>query len=108
MANDLHKYTVQESTNIVACPRLIDVDCTTTATDHDINDVIFNWTEVSNIARSKGDAIELISASALLPGGMGDMEQREFFLREFKRQLEKGNSALKRGPYIVQGFKEMR
>ena len=72
MANDLHKYTVQESTNIVACPRLIDVDCTTTATDHDINDVIFNWTEVSNIARSKGDAIELISASALLPGGMGE------------------------------------
>ena len=39
---------------------------------------------------------------------MGDMDQREFFLREFKRQLEKGTSALKRGPYIVQGFKEMR
>jgi len=37
-----------------------------------------------------------------------DMEAREFFLREFKRQLEKGNSALKRGPYIIQGFKEMR
>ena len=39
---------------------------------------------------------------------MGDMDQREFFLREFKRQLEKGSSALKRGPYIIQGFKEMR
>ena len=38
----------------------------------------------------------------------GDMEIREFFLREFKRQLEKSTSALKRGPYIVQGFKEMR
>ena len=38
----------------------------------------------------------------------GDMDKREFFLREFKRQLEKGNSALKRGPYMVQGFKEMR
>jgi hypothetical protein len=37
-----------------------------------------------------------------------DMEAREFFLREFKRQLEKGVSALKRGPYIIQGFKEMR
>ena len=37
-----------------------------------------------------------------------DMEAREFFLREFKRQLEKGVSALKRGPYIVQGLKEMR
>ena len=62
MANDLHKYTVQESTNIVACPRLIDVDCTTTAADHDIDDVIFNWTEVPNIARSKGDAIEFKDA----------------------------------------------
>ena len=38
----------------------------------------------------------------------GDMELREYFLREFKKQLEKGNSALKRGPYVVQGFKEMR
>ena len=37
-----------------------------------------------------------------------DMEAREYFLREFKRQLEKGVSALKRGPYIVQGLKEMR
>ena len=39
---------------------------------------------------------------------MGDMDQREFFMREFKRQLEKSTSALKRGPYMVQGFKEMR
>ena len=39
---------------------------------------------------------------------MGEMEQREFFMREFKRQLEKSTSALKRGPYIIQGFKEMR
>ena len=38
----------------------------------------------------------------------GDMEMREFFMREFKRQLEKGESSKKRGPYIVQGFKEMR
>ena len=37
-----------------------------------------------------------------------DMEAREYFLREFKRQLEKSTSALKRGPYMVQGFKEMR
>ena len=45
---------------------------------------------------------------AKLAEDAGDMEKREFFLREFKRQLEKGVSALKRGPYIVQGFKEMR
>ena len=45
---------------------------------------------------------------AKLAEDAGDIEKREFFLREFKRQLEKGNSALKRGPYIIQGFKEMR
>ena len=45
---------------------------------------------------------------AKLAEDMGDMEQREFFMREFKRQLEKSTSALKRGPYIVQGLKEMR
>ena len=39
---------------------------------------------------------------------MGDMDQREFFLREFKRQLEKSTSALKKGPYIIQGLKEVR
>jgi len=45
---------------------------------------------------------------AKLAEDAGDMEMREFFMREFKRQLEKGVSALKRGPYMVQGFKEMR
>ena len=37
----------------------------------------------------------------------GDFDRRQFFMREFKKQLEKGSSALKRGPYIVQGFKSM-
>jgi len=37
----------------------------------------------------------------------GDFDRRQFFMREFKKQLEKGVSALKRGPYIMQGFKEM-
>ena len=45
---------------------------------------------------------------AKLAEDAGDMEMREFFMREFKRQLEKSTSALKRGPYMVQGFKEMR
>ena len=45
---------------------------------------------------------------AKLAEDIDEMEEREFFLREFKRQLEKGVSALKRGPYMVQGFKEMR
>tara|TARA_R110002020_G_scaffold114778_4_gene264080 strand:+ start:2158 stop:3225 length:1068 start_codon:yes stop_codon:yes gene_type:complete len=37
-----------------------------------------------------------------------NIEMREFFMREFKRQLEKSESSKKRGPYIIQGFKEMR
>ena len=44
---------------------------------------------------------------AQLAEDRGDMDQREFFMREFKRQLEKGNSSKKRGPHIIQGFKGM-
>ena len=38
----------------------------------------------------------------------GDFEKREYFMREFKKQLEQGAGALKRGPYIVQGFSKLR
>jgi hypothetical protein len=59
-----------------------------------------------DISRYQANAV-VYYLKAKLAEDAGDMENREFFLREFKRQLEKGNSALKRGPYIVQGFKEM-
>ena len=60
-----------------------------------------------DISRYQANAI-VYYLKAKMAEDMGDMDQREFFLREFKRQLEKGVSALKRGPYIIQGFKEMR
>ena len=60
-----------------------------------------------DISRYQANAVVYYLKAKLAEDG-GDIEMREFFMREFKRQLEKGNSALKRGPYIVQGFKEMR
>ena len=60
-----------------------------------------------DISRYQANALVYYLKAKLAEDG-GDMEMREFFMREFKRQLEKGNSALKRGPYMVQGFKEMR
>ena len=60
-----------------------------------------------DISRYQANAV-VYYVKAKMAEDMGDVEQREFFMGEFKRQLEKGNSALKRGPYIVQGFKEMR
>jgi len=39
---------------------------------------------------------------------IGDMDQREYFLREFKRQLGKAEGALRGGIRIAQGFKGMR
>ena len=60
-----------------------------------------------NVTRYQSNAI-VYYVKAKLAEDMMDMEAREFFMREFKRQLEKGASALKRGPYIVQGLKEMR
>ena len=44
---------------------------------------------------------------AKLAEDIGEFDKRTFFMREFKIQIEKGSSALKRGPYIIQGFKEM-
>jgi len=60
-----------------------------------------------NLTRYQSNAV-VYYLKAKLAEDAGDIEKREFFLREFKRQLEKGVSALKRGPYIVQGFREMR
>ena len=60
-----------------------------------------------DISRYQTNAL-VYYVKAKLAEDAGDMEMRELFMREFKRQLEKSTSALKRGPYMVQGFKEMR
>ena len=60
-----------------------------------------------NLSRYQANALVYYLKAKLAEDG-GDIEMREFFMREFKRQLEKSTSALKRGPYIIQGFKEMR
>ena len=60
-----------------------------------------------DLSRYQANAI-VYYLKAKLAEDIDEMDEREFFLREFKRQLEKGVSALKRGPYMVQGFREMR
>ena len=60
-----------------------------------------------DLSRYQANAV-VYYLKAKIAEDMGEMELREFHLREFKRQLEKGTSAFKRGPHIVQGFKEMR
>ena len=75
MAVSLHKFTVQEAANAVL-PRLIEVNATTTTADYDDNDVIFNWVEVPNVTRTTGGAVQLVSASALLPAAMGDRKAK--------------------------------
>ena len=70
-------------------------------------DALVDESSTLDISRYQANAV-VYYLKAKMAEDMGDMEAREFFLREFKRQLEKGVSALKRGPYIVQGFKEMR
>ena len=73
---------------------------------HDI-DILKDETFELDISRYQANAVVYYLKAKLAEDG-GDMEMREFFMREFKRQLEKSTSALKRGPYMVQGFKEMR
>ena len=59
-----------------------------------------------DLSRYQANAV-VYYLKAKMAEDVGDFDKREFFMREFKRQLEKGVGALKRGPYIVQGFKEM-
>ena len=70
-------------------------------------DALIDESSTIDLPRYQANAI-VYYLKAKMAEDMGDMEQREFYMREFKRQLEKGVSALKRGPYIIQGFKEMR
>ena len=58
-----------------------------------------------DLSRYQANAV-VYYLKAKMAEDVGDFDKREFFMREFKRQLEKGVGALKRGPYIVQGFKE--
>ena len=37
-----------------------------------------------------------------------DVEGREYFMRLFRKQIEKASSSRKRGPYMIQGFSGMR
>ena len=37
-----------------------------------------------------------------------ELDQREYYLREFRRQIEKNAAAKKHGPTIIQGFRMMR
>ena len=45
---------------------------------------------------------------AKLAEDLGDFERREYFMRLFKKQIEKASGGRKRGPYIIQGFSGMR
>ena len=70
-------------------------------------DALIDESSTLDISRYQANAVVYYLKSKMAEDA-GDVEQREYFFREFKRQLEKGASALKRGPYIIQGFKEMR
>ena len=60
-----------------------------------------------DISRYQANAV-VYYLKAKMAEDAGDFDRQAYFMREFKRQLEKSTSALKRGPYMVQGFKEMR
>jgi hypothetical protein len=59
-----------------------------------------------DINRHQANAV-VYYLKAKIAEDQGDFDKREYFMREFKRQIEKGAGALKEGPYVVQGFKGM-
>ena len=70
-------------------------------------DTLNDENDTIDLPRYQANAI-VYYLKARLAEDMGDIEKREFFMREFRRQLEKSESSKKRGPYIIQGLKEMR
>jgi len=60
-----------------------------------------------SLTRHQANAV-VYYVKAKLAEDAGEMELREYFLREFKRVLESGSAALKGGIYIAQGLKELR
>jgi len=72
---------------------------------HSIN-VLNDESDELDLSRYHANAV-VYYLKAKMAEDAGDFDRRQFFMREFKKQLEKGVSALKRGPYIVQGFKSM-
>ena len=87
--------------------------CTVAKIEHEISLVTTNI----NVLNDEDDEIDLTSyqskaivyyLKAKMAEDGGDFKQREYFIREFKRQLEKERSARKRGPYIAMGNANMR
>jgi hypothetical protein len=75
MADNLHKYTVQEATNLLAVNRIIKLQPTMTADDNADNDVAFEWTEIPLATSSNGKATKLTSISFLdADDSAGDIE----------------------------------
>jgi len=38
---------------------------------------------------------------------VGEIERKEYFMRQFRKLVEKHNSARSRGPFVIQGFSEI-
>lgn len=80
---------------------------------HEIMDI---RTDV-NVLNDENDEIDLTPyqsravvyyVKAMMSEDAGDFEKREYFMRLFKKQLEKERSGRKRGPYIAMGNSNMR
>ena len=100
-------------TEYAAAAGLIDADEST----QDINiykahrDFCYILTDV-NVLNDENDEIHLLPyqskavvyyLKAKLAEDAGEFKMREYFLKEFRKQIEKNNSAKKHGPSIVQG-----
>ena len=59
MANDLHKYTVQEATNL-SLDRVVKVTPTFTADDNADDHVAFNWTEIPGLPKGRASTLNSI------------------------------------------------
>ena len=70
-------------------------------------EVLENESFELDLTRYQGNAI-VYYLKARMAEDMGDFERREFYMREWKKCIEKEKAARKRGPYIIQGLWNMK
>jgi len=70
-------------------------------------EVMIDETFELDLTRYQANAVTLYLKAKMFEDA-GDIDKHEYYMRQFKKQLEKGSNARKSGPHIVQGHWSMR
>ena len=109
--NGLHKVSLVQSTRIVTTTK---VSASTSNTDFEETVTLYYDVNVLNDESDELDIPRYLATAvvhyvkAKYAEDAGEIDMKEYFMREFRRTTEKHQSGRKMGPYMIQGFGLMR